>query len=257
MSGKIDVGHDGYGRINARAFRAGGLRGLPARQRVGDRAELARQHTRTRRPCASVPTTTPGPPRPTVGTVLETPREDRSVIGTKTVSTSICVATIYFSYNQFLVFDRAVKLPGCDWTEAHVQQGFARRAQTVGFRTMLEFGHGDVCVYLAPYEQLTEHQRVIEIPLEISSGEAVICGPEEPDEQVVKMQKGHYRLVAAQRITGEAREAIDLYFEVLTVPLEESRVLIAGSELAPPAQLVESAEVAGEYADADRSRGCG
>ena len=92
-------------------------------------------------------------------------------------------ATIYFSYSQFHVFDSSVPLPGCAWTDGHHNQGFARREANVSFRAVLEFGHGDVAVHLGPYRRKQEHERVIEVPLEVSSGEVVIGGPEEyPNE---------------------------------------------------------------------------
>jgi hypothetical protein len=154
-------------------------------------------------------------------------------------------ATIYFSYSQFQVFDRSVKLPGCAWTEMHYKQGFARRASNVSFGTMLEFGHGDVAVYFGSYEGKDLHERVIEVPIEVSSGEVIISGPEEyPNEHVVKMPQGHYRLVAAQMVTGADREAIDLYFEKLAQPLAKSRIVAADDALSPPTALLETADVA-------------
>ncbi len=154
-------------------------------------------------------------------------------------------ATIYFSYSQFQVFDSSVKLPGCAWTDGHYQQGFARREQNVSFGTPLEFGHGDVAVHLGPYRGKDDHERVIEVPIEVSSGEVVIGGPEEyPNKHVVKLPKGHYRLVAAQAVTSDDREAIDLYFEKLPEPLAKSQIIVADDALHPPSPLLESVEVA-------------
>jgi hypothetical protein len=153
--------------------------------------------------------------------------------------------TIYFSYNQFLVFDASVKLPGCAWTEDHFKQGFARREQNASFGTLLEYGHGDMAAYLGPYEGKDDHERVIEVPIEVSSGQVVIGEPEEyPNKHIVKMPKGHYRLVAAQTATADNREAIDLYFEKLNKPLAESRIIVADPALNPASPLLESAEAA-------------
>ena len=154
-------------------------------------------------------------------------------------------AEIYFSYSQFQVFDSSVSLPGCAWTDEHYRQGFARREPNVSFGTMLEFGHGDVAVHLGPYKPEDEHERVIEVPIEVSSGEVVIGGPEEyPNKHIVKMRKGHYRLVAAQSVTGDDREAIDLYFEELTEPLAASRIIVADDALHPPSPLIEGVDMA-------------
>ncbi len=154
-------------------------------------------------------------------------------------------ASIYFSYNQFHVFDASVKLPGCAWTDGHFKQGFARRPQNVNFGTLLEFGEGDVAVHLGSYEERDEHERVVEVPLEVASGEVVIGGPEEyPNKHIITVPTGHYRLVAAQSVTDDAREAIDLYFEKVPEPLKRSRILLADGGLEPPGPLLESADVA-------------
>jgi hypothetical protein len=153
-------------------------------------------------------------------------------------------ARIYFSHSQFFVFDKSVKLPGCAWTEGHYQQGFARREMNVCFGTPLEFGHADMVVHLGPYKRKDEHQRVIEVPIEVS-GEVVIAGPEEiENKNVVKVAKGAYRLVAAQTMMGDDREVIDLYFEKLINPITKSQILVCDDALHPSSQILESAEVA-------------
>jgi competence protein J (ComJ) len=158
---------------------------------------------------------------------------------------SIYSGTIYFSYGQFYVFDRAVNLPGCVWTEPHYKQGFARRERNVSFGTLVEFGHGDVTVYLGPYKGRSNYERVIEVPIEVLSGEVVVGGPEEhPNQHIVKLPGGYYRLVAAQTVTGDDREAIDLYFEKLAKPLAHSRILVADHVLDPASPLLESVEIA-------------
>ncbi len=158
---------------------------------------------------------------------------------------AIYSGTTYFSYSQFQVFDSEVKLPGCAWTDGHYKQGFARREPNVSFGTLLEFGHADVAVHLGPYKGNDDHERVIEVPIEVSSGEVVVGGPEEyPNKHIVKVPKGHYRLVAAQTVTGDEREAIDLYFERLAEPLARSRIVVADDVLDPPSPLLESVETA-------------
>jgi hypothetical protein len=154
-------------------------------------------------------------------------------------------ARFYFSYYQFLVFDGSVKRPGCAWTEAHFAQGFARRRENVSFRTLLEFGYGDLAVRLGPYAAGIQHERVIEVPLEVRSGEIMIAGPEEMgSEQILDVPIGHYRLTAAQRVSGDDREVIDLYLEWLAEPITRSRIIVADDALRPPSPLVESVDVA-------------
>jgi len=164
----------------------------------------------------------------------------------ETVLSTAGSRSLYFSYSQFMVFDRSVELPGCDWTESHVRQGFARREQNVSFSTLDEFGTADLVVHLGPYVSASRHQRVIEVPLQVSSGKVVVCGPEESgaEEHVVSVESGPYRLVAAQALVTEGLEAIDLYLEALTAPITRSRILVADRALQPPDPLLETVEVA-------------
>src|ERR1051325_3159 len=86
---------------------------------------------------------------------------------------------IYFSYHQFFIFDKSVRLPGCDWTDDHFAQGFARRESNVCFASILEYGHADVSITLGRYERRDDYQRVIAVPFLVKAGEIRIIGPEE------------------------------------------------------------------------------
>lgn len=153
---------------------------------------------------------------------------------------------LYFSYNQFLVYDQSVKLPGCAWTEGHSAQGFARRESTVCFNTILEFGYADVAVSLGPYRPNDRYERVVAVPFLVASGRVVVDGPEEPDlGRAFELPSGNYRLVSAQRVTGNEEEAFDLFFEALLEPLTQSAILVADAMLDPPTPLIELAEIAG------------
>lgn len=154
---------------------------------------------------------------------------------------------LYFSYNQFMVFDQSVRLPGCAWTFKHSAQGFARRVSTVNFNTLLEYGDADVTVSRGDYQQRQEYERVIGVPFLVTSGKVIIEGPEETKtERTFTLPPGNYRLVAAQYITGDEEEAIDLFFEPLTKPLKLSEVLVADDALNPTVPLIETSGIAGE-----------
>jgi hypothetical protein len=75
---------------------------------------------------------------------------------------------VYFSYGQFMVFDRSVKLPGLDWTDAHFSQGFARRESVVCVRALDEFGNATVRVRIGPYAPSDLYARVIAVPFKES-----------------------------------------------------------------------------------------
>lgn len=152
---------------------------------------------------------------------------------------------LYFSYSQFHVFDESVKLSGCDWSDAHYRQGFARRDQTVNFGTPLEFGHADLTVVLGPYVPTPLPDRAIEVPLRVSSGKVLIMGPDEiRGERSVSLPPGEYRAVAAQTVTADDQESITLYLEQMDTPLRRSRILVADNELEIPDQLIETADIA-------------
>ena len=158
---------------------------------------------------------------------------------------------LYFSYNQFMVFDSSVELPGCAWTKLHSDQGFARRDSVVNFETVLEFGHADVGIRIGAYEHNSVHERVIAVPFHVESGLVRIEGPEEnPSDRRIPITAGHYRLYCAQQVTNDddlhGEERIDLFFEPLEHPAEHSEIIVADADLHPPAQLVEDAEIAGQ-----------
>ena len=92
-----------------------------------------------------------------------------------------------------------------------------------------------------------DNERVIGVPFLVTSGKVIVEGPEETEtERNVRLPPGDYRLIAAQSVTGEEEESIDLSFELLAKPLEQSCVLVAGKALCVPNRLVETAEVAEE-----------
>ncbi len=121
---------------------------------------------------------------------------------------------LYFSYSQFLVYDAGVKSPGSYWTEDHCAQGFARRESTVSFATILEFGHADVSCARTAFQHDEEYDRVISVPFVVFTGKVIVEGPEElRTGRAVDLQVGNYRVIAAQRIVGDEKEVIDLFFE--------------------------------------------
>jgi len=84
------------------------------------------------------------------------------------------------------------------------------------------------------------------VPFLVASGRVVVDGPEEPDlGRAFELPSGNYRLVSAQRVTGNEEEAFDLFFEALLEPLTQSAILVADAMLDPPTPLIELAEIAG------------
>jgi hypothetical protein len=154
---------------------------------------------------------------------------------------------MYFSYGQFLVYDKSIETPECDWTKQHYKQGFARRESNVCFATILEFGHADVSICSGRYEKLDRYERVIAVPFLIRSGKIIVVGPEELEvERGFDILTGHYRLIAAQSVMADESEVIDLFFEPVAAPSQFSEILLADEELDPPTVLLEFAKPIGE-----------
>lgn len=154
---------------------------------------------------------------------------------------------LYFSYSQFMIYDEDELLPGCNWTEQHSAQGFARRESVVNFATLLEFGSAVVHVFSTSYQPRDQYNRVIAVPFRVSSGIVMVGGPEEFDlKRNFKLSPGYYRLVAAQYVVENDEEIIDLYFESRSLPLEQSTLLVVDALLNPPKLLIEDAGIAGD-----------
>ncbi len=156
---------------------------------------------------------------------------------------------MYFSYNQFLVFDVNVRLPGLSWDQENVDQGFARQGSNVAFLTLIQFGTADVRWEIGPYLPMESDARVIGVPFAVTSGTVRIQGPTEGRQgMVIEVEPGNYRLVAAQEVLsdeeGEESEAISLFFEpVAELPLT-SEIIVADGDLKPTYPLTETAEPA-------------
>jgi len=158
-----------------------------------------------------------------------------------------------FSYNQFMVFSADLDLAelAMDWTQEHVDQGFARRKSIVSFSTITQYGQADLNVYLARFEDTASYQRVIAVPFYSPIARVVICGPEEVgSEHFLTVETGYYRLIEAQKLlqpheyTGDLGHiAVDLYFELVEKPLETSQIIVCDSMLSPPRDLLEYAEL--------------
>ncbi|MBS1792803.1 MAG: hypothetical protein JSS81_03055 [Acidobacteria bacterium] len=149
---------------------------------------------------------------------------------------------LYFAYNQFMIFDTSVKLPGNDWTDEHIRQGFARRPSSINFSTLIDFGTANVIVYKGSYILDNSDERVIAVPFLCVSGKVRIEGPEEISPRIVKIEQGNYKLTVAQTV-NRATEIIKVYFNKLDTPLERSEIIVSDEELSTVTQIVETAEI--------------
>lgn len=152
--------------------------------------------------------------------------------------------SMYFSYNQFMVYDDSLKEIGCDWTAEHCKQGFARRASVVSFGTILEFGHANITIIYSRFQPNDAYRRVIAVPFEVTSGKIIVGGPEEyPATRSFRLDAGHYCLVAAQYVSSQDEEVVDLFFERLEKTMEKSVILVADDDINPELPLIETSHV--------------
>lgn len=74
---------------------------------------------------------------------------------------------MYFSYNQFIVFDGSEKIPGSLWDDDHVRQGFVRREFSIFFSTLSDFGDAVIRVFIGSLDNFSCYERVISVPLHV------------------------------------------------------------------------------------------
>jgi hypothetical protein len=148
--------------------------------------------------------------------------------------------TVRFSFCQLQIYDKAVHVPACVWTPAHISQGFVRRASTASFATILDTGDAPLRLFLSPLLKDMRYDRVICVPFYAQSGDIGIGAPDDwPHQCGFKITAGHYRLCVAQRLVDEEKEIIDLFFEKLTQPATKSDVVVGDANLKPTSVLLE------------------
>ncbi len=148
-----------------------------------------------------------------------------------------------YAYNQFLVFDSSIQLPGNDWTQTHFDQGFARRDSSVAFRTLYQFGLAAVEVFSGNYIPRQDERRVVAVPFESVSGDVMIEGPE-GSGSAISLTPGHYNLTSAQATDEETGDLfIRLFFTESEIEIKSSRILVADRDLSPPDVLLEGSEI--------------
>ena len=86
---------------------------------------------------------------------------------------------------------------------------------------------------------------MIAVPIDVSSGELVIGGPEEyPNKHLVKVPKVTTGWWRHRRSRATIVKRIDLYLERLPRALATSQIIVADGALHPPSVLLESVDVA-------------
>lgn len=153
---------------------------------------------------------------------------------------------LYFSYAQFLIFDTTMRDAAIDWGDDHAAQGFVQSRSIAAIGTLLSHGVARTRVFGQEPSDLQQYDRVIALPLELTSDRVSFTDPEAlpAEAMTIEMAPGHYRLIIAQRLEDEGRrESIDVFFDKLAVPLPHGSILVVDGALAPPDPLVGDAVI--------------
>lgn len=145
---------------------------------------------------------------------------------------------LYFSFAQFSIFDKSLDTPSLEWSDQHSAQGFVRGTGIIAVGTILSHGVAPAAVYLesVPPHDLEVYDRVIAIPLDVSSGHLALSNPDALPEEAVELDvpSGHYRVFVAQRVENERRrESIDIFL-VKGPSLESNSEIVVGDALLAP-----------------------
>lgn len=144
------------------------------------------------------------------------------------------------SYAQITVFQASVAEPFNDWTQAHVNQGFAWRQDSVSFRTKADDGPHEIAIACRLYPDAPiEGLRVIEVPFTVSGFHPVVIASI-GDEFAVEIPEGSYALRFA--IAADDVRRIALSFLKTDTP--GFRILRADADLSPSGPLVTHAQPA-------------
>jgi hypothetical protein len=153
--------------------------------------------------------------------------------------------TLYFAFNQFYIGDKACNQEIPEWTQALLNQGFARRPSVIAVATLTQDGEAPITVTVGQYQPSDKNTRVIQTPFFAKSGEIVVYGPEEnPNERTdYTISPGNYRLTIAQNQIDEENIEVDIYFEPTKALDEQSKIIVADDMLSPNYPLIETASL--------------
>jgi hypothetical protein len=157
-------------------------------------------------------------------------------------SSSPSAFRLYISYSQIAVFRAGLETPFSDWTQAHVDQGFAWRPESVSFRCLGETGEAAVSVTVKSHLTLRpDAVRVIQVPFVVPPGGRLEIASI-TDAAEVQIDEGAYALVF-ETGTG-SNGAMWCDFSFIRTEKASFSILRAGADLRPASKLVLTAEPA-------------
>lgn len=103
----------------------------------------------------------------------------------------------------------------------------------VMFRLFNDCSYVRVRAFLGGRPSLDDYDRVIEFPLEVTTGKVCIQEPTDHPEPVLSVVPGSYNVIFALKDLGEhadenfGLESVDFYFNMTTSPLDGARLVLA------------------------------
>ena len=148
------------------------------------------------------------------------------------------------SYAQLAVFDSSIVSPFNDWTQAHVDQGFAWRPGSVSFGTLDTSGPLRLEVFRSRelVESASHSQRIIRVPFAVPEHGKLEVGSI-GSSAILEVPCGQYEMTFEHGIDAAGQMWANLYFRACqdeTPP----RILRADKDLRPPEPLLMTAEPA-------------
>lgn len=147
------------------------------------------------------------------------------------------------SYSQIAVFLEGMEQPFNDWTDKHVEQGFAWRPGSVSFRTLDEAGAMEVTTDIpSGYQNNSEATRIIAVPFRVPSDTRVEVASI-ADNRPLDIPPGEYRLIFENGREAASAMWCRLMFERVDEPVSPE-VLRADDALSPSEPLLMHADPA-------------
>lgn len=152
------------------------------------------------------------------------------------------VFRLHISYSQIAVFCAGLQAPFSDWTQGHVDQGFAWRPESVSFKCLSETG--EVVVSVTIKDQLVlrpDTIRAIQVPFIVPPSNQIEIASI-TDGAKTEISQGAYLLIFETGISSAGIMWCDFSF----IESKESSfaILRVDNELHPSAKLVLTAEPA-------------
>jgi hypothetical protein len=148
--------------------------------------------------------------------------------------------TLEIAYSQVAAFNPSLEQPFNHWTQAHFDQGFVWRPESVSFRTAARTGFGIIVVDRVESPQLRpDAMAAIRVPFILTQPRLEIASVFKGE--TLPFEAGEYTLYFQ---TGREGIAPWITFEFVRGKIDEPEILQNAAHLRPAAELLMTAEPA-------------